>query len=84
MVQDKLGGHRRQVEAYEKFCAELGEPPAEVAGCLASGGDRAIIGPRIVEQLEGAMRALDLKLDQGAMRRLDEIWSQAGPQAFAW
>jgi NDP-hexose C3-ketoreductase / dTDP-4-oxo-2-deoxy-alpha-D-pentos-2-ene 2,3-reductase len=90
MVQDKLGGHRSQVEAYEKFCAELGEPPAEVAlaWLLANPVVTApIIGPRIVEQLEGAMRALGLKLDQGAMRRLDEIWPGPGgpaPEAFAW
>ena len=90
MVQDKLGGHRPQVEAYEKFCAELGEPPAEVAlaWLLANPVVTApIVGPRIVEQLEGAMRALDLKLDQGAMRRLDEIWPGPGgtaPEAFAW
>jgi hypothetical protein len=41
----------------------------------------------MVEQLEGAMRALRLKLDQGAMRRLDEIWPGPGgpaPEAFAW
>jgi aryl-alcohol dehydrogenase-like predicted oxidoreductase len=90
MVQDKLGGHRPQVEAYEKFCAELGEPPAEVAlaWLLANPVVTApIVGPRIIEQLEGAMRALDLKLDQGAMRRLDEIWPGPGgtaPEAFAW
>ncbi|HEY8115729.1 MAG TPA: aldo/keto reductase, partial [Actinomycetota bacterium] len=45
------------------------------------------IGPRIPEQLEGAMRALDLKLDGAAMKRLEEIWPGPGgaaPEAFAW
>jgi aryl-alcohol dehydrogenase-like predicted oxidoreductase len=90
MVQDKLAEHRAQVEAYEKFCAELGQPPAEVAlaWLLANPVITApIIGPRIAEQLEGAMRALDVKLDQGAMKRLDEIWPGPGgpaPEAFAW
>ena len=44
-----LGGHRPQVEAYEKFCAELGEPPAEVAlaWLLANPVVTApIVGPR--------------------------------------
>ncbi len=82
--------HRPQVEAYEKFCAELGQPPAEVAlaWLLANPVVTApIIGPRILEQLDGAMRALDLKLDKATMKRLDEIWPGPGgpaPEAFAW
>jgi aryl-alcohol dehydrogenase-like predicted oxidoreductase len=46
-----------------------------------------IIGPRIPEQLESAMRALDLRLDKATMKRLDEIWPGPGgpaPEAFAW
>ena len=46
-----------------------------------------IIGPRILDQLESAMRALDLKLDNATMKRLDEIWPGPGgpaPEAFAW
>jgi aryl-alcohol dehydrogenase-like predicted oxidoreductase len=90
MVQDKLGEVRPQVEAYEKFCAELGHPPAEVAlaWLLANPVVTApIIGPRVVDQLDGAMRALDVKLDRAAMKRLDEIWPGPGgpaPEAFAW
>jgi aryl-alcohol dehydrogenase-like predicted oxidoreductase len=90
MVQDKLGEVRPQVEAYEKFCAELGHPPAEVAlaWLLANPVVTApIVGPRLVDQLEGAMRALDVKLDRAAMKRLDEIWPGPGgpaPEAFAW
>ncbi|HET8525594.1 MAG TPA: aldo/keto reductase [Actinomycetota bacterium] len=90
MVQDKLGEVRPQVEAYEKFCAELGHPPAEVAlaWLLANPVVTApIVGPRVVDQLDGAMRALDVKLDRAAMKRLDEIWPGPGgpaPEAFAW
>ena len=90
MVQDKLGEVRPQVEAYEKFCAELGHPPAEVAlaWLLANPVVTApIVGPRLVDQLDGAMRALDVKLDRAAMKRLDEIWPGPGgpaPEAFAW
>ena len=90
MVQDELAERRPQVEAYEKFCAELGQPPAEVAlaWLLANPVVTApIVGPRIPEQLESAMRALDLRLDKATMKRLDEIWPGPGgpaPEAFAW
>ncbi|HET9250104.1 MAG TPA: aldo/keto reductase, partial [Actinomycetota bacterium] len=81
---------RPQVEAYETFCAELGQPPAEVAlaWVLANPLVTApIVGPRIDEQLEGAMRALELRLDAATKQRLDEIWPGPGgpaPEAFAW
>jgi NDP-hexose C3-ketoreductase / dTDP-4-oxo-2-deoxy-alpha-D-pentos-2-ene 2,3-reductase len=90
MVQEKLEEVRPQVEAYEKFCAELGHPPAEVAlaWLLANPVVTApIVGPRVIDQLDGAMRALNVKLDEAAMKRLDEIWPGPGgpaPEAFAW
>ena len=90
MVKDKIEEVRPQLEAYEKFCAELGHPPAEVAlaWVLANPVVTApIVGPRVVDQLDGAMRALDVKLDKAAMKRLDEIWPGPGgpaPEAFAW
>ena len=46
-----------------------------------------IIGPRTVEQLEGAVRATELGLDQSLMARLDTIWPGPGnqaPEAYAW
>ena len=90
MVQEALEEWRPQVEAYEKFCAELGKPPAEVglAWVLANPVVTSpIIGPRTMDQLEGAMRALDVKLDDAAMKRLDEIWPGPGgpaPESYAW
>jgi aryl-alcohol dehydrogenase-like predicted oxidoreductase len=90
MVQDKLEEVRPQVETYEKFCAELGHPPAEVAlaWLLANPVVTApIVGPRVMEQLDGAMRALEIELDGSTMKRLDEIWPGPGgasPEAFAW
>ncbi len=90
VVQDKLEKHRPQVEAYEKLCAELGTPPSEVAlAWLLSRPvvTAPIVGPRTLEQLDGAMRALDLELDDAALKRLEEIWPGPGgpaPEAFAW
>ncbi len=82
--------HRAQIEQYEQFCAELGESPATVAlaWLLANPNVTApIIGPRTMEQLTGALRALEITLDAAAMRRLDEIWPGPGgeaPEAYAW
>ena len=53
-----------QLEQWEKFCAELGHAPADVAlaWLLANPIVTApIIGPRTVEQVDGAMGALDVR-----------------------
>jgi NDP-hexose C3-ketoreductase / dTDP-4-oxo-2-deoxy-alpha-D-pentos-2-ene 2,3-reductase len=46
-----------------------------------------IIGPRTEEQLEGAFRSLEIRLDGDVMKRLDEIFPGPGgpaPEAYAW
>lgn len=46
-----------------------------------------IIGPRTIEQLESAIRATKIKLDQEVLRKLDEIFPGPGgeaPMAYAW
>jgi len=46
-----------------------------------------IIGPRTMEQLDGTMHALEIKLDEAALQTLDEIWPGPGgtaPEAYAW
>ncbi len=81
---------RPQVEAYEAFCERLGERPADVALAWLlhrPAVTAPIVGPRTMEQLEGALHALDLKLDDKALARLDEIWPGPGgpaPEAYAW
>jgi len=40
-----------------------------------------------MEQLTGTLRALEIKLDEDAMKKLDEIWPGPGgaaPKAYAW
>ena len=89
-VQEDLAKHRDAIEAYEKFCADLGEGPADVAlaWLLANPVVTApIIGPRTLEQLEGSMRALEITLDEDTRQRLDEIFPGPGgpaPEAYAW
>jgi NDP-hexose C3-ketoreductase / dTDP-4-oxo-2-deoxy-alpha-D-pentos-2-ene 2,3-reductase len=87
-----LTGHRDAIEAYEKLCAELGEDPADVAlaWLLSRPGVTApIIGPRTADQLDGSLRALEVRLDDATLARLDEIFPPVGtggpgPEAWAW
>ena len=89
-VQKALEKHRERIESYERLCEELGEEPAHVAiaWLLHQRAVTApIIGPRTVEQLEGIVRALEIKLDEATLKRLDEIFPGPGgpaPEAFAW
>ena len=46
-----------------------------------------IIGPRTIDQLAAAERALGVRIDQAGLDRLDEIWPGPGgaaPEAYAW
>ncbi len=89
-VQTRLADKRGAVDAYEKLCAELGAGPGEVAlaWLLAQPAVTApIVGPRTIEQLETAERALEVVLDTEALDRLDQIWPGPGgpaPEAYAW
>ncbi len=82
-------GLRPQIEQYEAFCADLGAHPAQVAlaWLLHQPGITApIIGPRTLKHLTSSLPALDLKLDDAALAKLDEIWPPRGeaPEAYAW
>ncbi len=86
---DFLEEHQSQVERYEKFCAELGEQPADVgiAWLLHQPAVTApIIGPRTKEQLNGSQRALEIKLGDEELSTLDEIWPghDSAPEDYAW
>jgi aryl-alcohol dehydrogenase-like predicted oxidoreductase len=89
-TQELLAEHRPAVEAYEAFCDELGEDPARVglAWLLHQPVVTApIVGPRTMDQLTGALGAVDLSLDEKALHRLDEIFPGPGgtaPEAYAW
>ncbi len=88
-AKDALDENRPAIEAYEKFCAELGHDPAHVglAWLLAQPAVTGpIIGPRTMEQLEGSLPALEIDLDKATLERLDEIFPGPGtaPEAYAW
>lgn len=89
-VQQNIDKHRAKIEAWEAFCQELGETPADAALAWLLHNPvvtAPIIGPRTIEQMQGSLRALDIQLDEAALKRIDEIWPGPGgeaPKAYAW
>lgn len=89
-VKQRIEKFRPRVEAYEKLCDELGQAPGEVALAWLLRNpvvSAPIIGPRTLEQLDSALRATELELDDETLNRLDEIFPGPGgeaPEAYAW
>jgi aryl-alcohol dehydrogenase-like predicted oxidoreductase len=89
-AQARLEKLRPQLEAYEGLCQGIGEKPADVALAWLLHNPvvtAPIIGPRTIEQLEGSLRAIELKLSDDVLKKLDEIFPGPGgeaPEAYAW
>jgi aryl-alcohol dehydrogenase-like predicted oxidoreductase len=89
-VQKRIDKMRPQLEAWENFCKEAGQKPADLAlaWLVANPAVTApIIGPRTMDQLTGSLAALEIKISDEAHRRLNEIWPGPGgeaPEAYAW
>ncbi|WP_028280284.1 aldo/keto reductase [Arthrobacter sp. H5] len=86
---ETLKKHRDQIQRYEDLADELGHAPGDVglAWLLAQPAVTApIIGPRTQEQLDAALRALEVTLDQDALKTLDEIFPghKTAPEDYAW
>lgn len=81
---------RPQIEAYENLCKEINQKPADVALAWVLNNPvvtSPIVGPRTIEQLEENVKALELKLNDETLKKLDEIWPGPGnqaPEAYAW
>jgi aryl-alcohol dehydrogenase-like predicted oxidoreductase len=88
--QQELDEHRPKLKAWEAFCTDMGEKPADVALAWLLHNPLVtapIIGPRTLEQLTGCLRSLKVKLGKSELKKLDEIWpgpSGEAPEAFAW
>jgi aryl-alcohol dehydrogenase-like predicted oxidoreductase len=88
--EKRVEEQREQLESYEKLCREIGHPPAEVALAWLLHNPvvtAPIIGPRNIDQLESAVKATQISLDEETLTRLDEIFPGPGgeaPQAYAW
>ena len=80
---------REQLQAYEDFADKLGIEPGTLAlaWLLHQPAVTApIVGPRTADQLDTALKALDVKLDQESLDRLDEIFPghRTAPEDYAW
>jgi len=90
--QEIIEQQRPTLEAYEKLADQLDVDPANLAlGWLLSrpGVTAPIIGPRTQAQLDAALGALEVKLDDETLARLDELFPPVGnggpgPEAWAW
>ncbi len=89
-MKKRVEGMRDQLQRWEDFCAARGQEPGDVALAWLlhqPGVTGPIIGPRTMDQYESALRALDVSLDEDALRTLDEIFPGPGgpaPEAYAW
>jgi aryl-alcohol dehydrogenase-like predicted oxidoreductase len=88
-AKDAVAEHRDQIEQYEGFAEELGHEPGDIAlaWLLHQPAITApIVGPRTMDQLTAGLRALDVRLDEKALARLDEIFPgyRPAPEDYAW
>lgn len=89
-TQKEIDKNRPKLEAWEQFCKEMGENPADVALAWLLKNPvvtAPIIGPRTDEQLTGSLRALEIQFSEDALKKLGEIFPGPGgeaPEAYAW
>lgn len=90
LAQKTMAKHGDALATYEALCDRIGVPPGDVAlaWLLTNPAVTApIVGPRTMEQLDGALRALDQKLDDAVLKELEGIFPGPGgaaPEAYAW
>jgi aryl-alcohol dehydrogenase-like predicted oxidoreductase len=89
-AQKAVAKHGTAIAKYEALCDRIGVPPGDVAlaWLLSNPAVTApIVGPRTMEQLDGAVRALGVKLEDGTLKELDALFPGPGgaaPEAYAW
>jgi aryl-alcohol dehydrogenase-like predicted oxidoreductase len=88
-AKEALEKLRPQIEQYEALTDELGHEPGDVALAWLLHQPAVtgpIVGPRTMEQLESAVRAVDVKLEDKTLAKLDEIFPgyKTAPEDYAW
>jgi len=89
-VEERVRKDRPKFVKWEALCRKLHEKPADVALAWLlhqKAVTAPIIGPRTMEQLEGSMRILRIKLSPDTLKRIDAIFPGPGgraPEAYAW
>ena len=88
-LEQEVDKHRPKLEAWESLCGELGEKPADMAlawmlqNPVITG---PIIGPRTKDQLDGSLRALEIKISEETNKKIDEIFPghKTAPEDYSW
>ncbi|MBC2904589.1 aldo/keto reductase [Streptomyces cupreus] len=80
---------RSRLQSYEDLLEKHGVEPGEAALAwllTRPGVTGPIVGPRTAEQLDSALRAVELELSEELLTGLEEIFPGPGPspEAFAW
>jgi aryl-alcohol dehydrogenase-like predicted oxidoreductase len=88
-AKESIEKHRVALEQYEDLCDEVGHEPSTVAlaWLLTRPAVTApIIGPRTMEQFEGALESVEITLSPEVLTRLDEIFPghKTAPEHYAW
>jgi aryl-alcohol dehydrogenase-like predicted oxidoreductase len=91
-MAQQVEANRPKLERWEALCKDLGEKPADVALAWLLQNPvvtAPIIGPRTIEQLDGSLRATEIKISPETNKQLDEIFPPVGkggpaPEAYAW
>lgn len=88
-IQKQVEAKRDTLEQWENMCREIGEQPADVALAWMLQNPTItgpIIGPRTIEQLEGSLRALEIKLSDEFNTKLNELFPghKTSPEDYAW
>jgi aryl-alcohol dehydrogenase-like predicted oxidoreductase len=89
-LQKRAKAHLPKIRAYEAKCKEWGEGPADVALAWLLHNPivtAPIIGPRTMEQLDGSLRALKIRLNKKELEEIEQIFPGPGgeaPEAYAW
>ncbi|HEY3783533.1 MAG TPA: aldo/keto reductase [Fimbriimonadaceae bacterium] len=89
LATKRIEENRPKLEKWEAFCKELGENPADVALAWLlhqKAVTAPIIGPRTMDQLNGALKALEIKLNEESLAKIDEIFPgfKTAPEHYAW
>lgn len=88
-VQKSIEANRPKLEMWEELCRQVGEKPADVALAWLLNNPivtAPIIGPRTREQLDGSLKALEIKLEAETLQKIDEIFPgfKTAPEHYAW
>jgi len=89
-AKERVRKERAKLVAWEALCRKLHERPADVALAWLlhqKAVTAPIIGPRTMDQLDGAQRSLRIRLSPATLKALDSIFPGPGgraPEAYAW